>query len=51
MAVLVLFGLSTVSGLLGVLLTFARTPWYPAYADDHRGLGPRRRSTTSSWPA
>ena len=33
MAVLVLFGLATVSGLLGVLLTFAPTPWYPTYAD------------------
>lgn len=38
MAVLVLFGLATVSGLLGVLLTFARAPWYPAYAD-----------TTAAW--
>ena len=33
MAVLVLFGLAMVSGLLGVLLTFAPTPWYPSYAD------------------
>ena len=30
--VLVLFGLSVQSGLLGALMTFAREPWYPTYA-------------------
>ena len=36
--VLVLFGLSVQCGLLGVLLTFATEPWYPAY-----------ESTTAAW--
>ena len=39
MAVLVLFGLAMVSGLLGLLLTFARTPWYPAYAETTEAWG------------
>ena len=30
--VLVLFGLSVQSGLLGALMTFAPTPWYPTYS-------------------
>jgi putative membrane protein len=36
--VLVLFGLATLSGLLGLLLTFAPTPWYSSYAE-----------TTAAW--
>jgi cytochrome c oxidase assembly factor CtaG len=32
LGVLVLFGLSVQSALLGVLMTFAPTPWYPTYA-------------------
>jgi cytochrome c oxidase assembly factor CtaG len=39
MAVLVLFGLAMVSGLLGLLLTFAPTPWYPAYAETTEAWG------------
>ena len=39
MAVLVLFGLAMVSGLLGVLLTFGPTPWYPAYAQTTEAWG------------
>lgn len=35
---LVLFGLSVQSALLGALLTFASTPWYPSY-----------RTTTAAW--
>lgn len=32
LAVLVLFALSLQCGILGVLLTFSRRPWYPSYA-------------------
>ena len=39
MAVLVLFGLAMLSGLLGLLLTFAPTPWYPAYAETTEAWG------------
>jgi cytochrome c oxidase assembly factor CtaG len=40
--VLYVFTAGLQSGLLGVLLTFARTPWYPAYAPSEAawGLGP-----------
>jgi cytochrome c oxidase assembly factor CtaG len=38
LAALYLFTFSLQGGLLGALMTFARTPWYPAYAD-----------TTAAW--
>jgi len=38
-AVLVLFALSLQCGLLGVLLTFSRRPWYPSYASTVRPWG------------
>ena len=40
--VLVLFALSVQSSILGALLTFSRTPWYPSYGDrtDAWGLTP-----------
>lgn len=37
--VLVLFGLSAQSALLGLLLTFAPTPWYAGYADATAAYG------------
>jgi len=40
LSVLYLFTTAVHTAVLGALITFARTPWYPAYVAPAAGLGP-----------